>query len=174
MTREVLEVPADYKIASCRRRTPARVEMALVDCSARGPVTTIAWESSAKAGSADIVKELKLKDVTKLHAGYGEIPDLSKSIRLLTSSSPGTVTTSGRPRAPTRLDQRDPRRPHHLRRDLAAFAQASIGQLDVVTFSWQKALGAGPVTAWLLLSPRARRAAGKATRRLWPLRRSSA
>ena len=40
-------------------------------------VTTIAWNLGV-GWVSDVVKELKLKDVTKLHAGYGQIPDLSQ------------------------------------------------------------------------------------------------
>src|SRR3984893_12966355 len=55
------------------------VEMALWSLLGARPVTTIAWESFGEGWVSDIVKELKLKDVTKLHAPYGEIPDLAKA-----------------------------------------------------------------------------------------------
>ena len=79
LTREVLEVPADYKIGIVPASDTGAVEMALWSLLGARPVTTIAWESFGEGWVSDIVKELKLKDVTKLHAGYGEIPDLSKA-----------------------------------------------------------------------------------------------
>src|SRR5258705_170998 len=79
LTREVLEVPAGYKIGIVPASDTGAVEMALWSLLGARPVTTIAWESFGEGWVSDIVKELKLKDVTKLHAGYGEIPDLSQA-----------------------------------------------------------------------------------------------
>src|SRR5438477_10851616 len=79
LTREVLEVPADYRIGIVPASDTGAVEMALWSLLGAKPVTTIAWESFGEGWVGDIVKELKLKDVTKLHAGYGEIPDLSSA-----------------------------------------------------------------------------------------------
>src|ERR687887_430628 len=78
LTREVLEVPADYRIGIVPASDTGAVEMALWSMLGARPVTTLAWESFGEGWVSDIVKELKLKDVTKLHAGYGELPDLSK------------------------------------------------------------------------------------------------
>ena len=79
LTRELLEVPADYLIGIVPASDTGAVEMALWSLLGARPVTTIAWESFGEGWVSDIVKELKLKDVTRLHAGYGEIPDLSRA-----------------------------------------------------------------------------------------------
>src|SRR5260370_4110595 len=79
LTREVLEVPAGYRIGIVPASDTGAVEMALWSLLGARPVTTIAWESFGEGWVSDIVKELKLKDVTKLHACYGEIPDLSQA-----------------------------------------------------------------------------------------------
>src|SRR4030081_3463707 len=79
LTREVLEVPSDYRIGVVPASDTGAVEMALWSMLGARPVTTIAWESFGEGWVNDIVKELKLKDVTKLHAGYGDIPDLGKA-----------------------------------------------------------------------------------------------
>ncbi|MBN8986338.1 MAG: phosphoserine aminotransferase, partial [Rhizobiales bacterium] len=76
LTREVLEVPADYKIGIVPASDTGAVEMALWSLLGARPVTMIAWESFGEGWVADVVKQLKLKDVTKLTAGYGDIPDL--------------------------------------------------------------------------------------------------
>ena len=122
----------------------------------RAPVTTIAWESFGEGWVTDIIKELKLKDVTQLHAGYGEMPDLSKAIPTPTSSSPGTA----RPRAcacPTPTGSSADRKGLTIcDATSAAFAQPlDWKKLDVVTFSWQKALGGEAAHGMLVLSPRA-------------------
>src|SRR5918995_6709465 len=78
LTREVLQIPADYRIGIVPASDTGAVEMALWSLLGARPVTTIAWESFGEGWVSDIVKELKLKDVTKLHAGYGDLPDLAK------------------------------------------------------------------------------------------------
>ena len=92
LTREVLEVPADYRIGIVPASDTGAVEMALWSLLGARPVTTISWESFGEGWTSDIVNQLKLKDVTKLPAGYGDIPDLSqgRSGRPI-SSSPGTA-----------------------------------------------------------------------------------
>src|SRR6266852_9737771 len=77
LTREVLQVPAGYRIGIVPASDTGAIEMAMWSLLGARPVTTMAWESFGEGWVSDIVKELKLKDVTKLHAGYGEIPDLS-------------------------------------------------------------------------------------------------
>ncbi|WP_024578128.1 MULTISPECIES: phosphoserine transaminase [unclassified Afipia] len=156
LTREVLEVPADYKIGIVPASDTGAVEMALWSLLGPRPVTTIAWESFGEGWVSDIVKELKLKDVVKLHAGYGEIPDLSKADRNSDIVFTWNGTTSG-----VRVPNAD-----WIKADReglticdatsAAFAQPlDWPKLDVVTFSWQKALGGEAAHGMLILSPRA-------------------
>src|SRR5476651_2819775 len=156
LTREVLEVPAGYKIGIVPASDTGAVEMALWSLLGARPVTTIAWESFGEGWVSDIVKELKLKDVTKLHAGYGEIPDLSKADPASDIVFTWNGTTSG-----VRVPNAD-----WIKADReglticdatsAAFAQKlDWAKLDVVTFSWQKALGGEAAHGMLILSPRA-------------------
>ncbi len=156
LTREVLEVPAGYRIGIVPASDTGAVEMALWSLLGARPVTTIAWESFGEGWVSDIVKELKLKDVVKLHAPYGELPDLSKA-------DPGSDivftwngTTSG-VRVPN-ADWISASREGLTVCDAtsAAFAQPlDWAKLDVVTFSWQKALGGEAAHGMLVLSPRA-------------------
>src|SRR3984893_16234406 len=76
LTREVLEVPADYRIGIVPASDTGAVEMALWSMLGARPVTMLAWESFGDGWTGDILNQLKLKDVTKLAATYGEIPDL--------------------------------------------------------------------------------------------------
>src|SRR6202022_1687224 len=156
LTREVLEVPAGYRIGIVPASDTGAVEMALWSLLGARPVTTIAWESFGEGWVSDIVKELKLKDVTKLHAGYGEIPDLSKADPASDIIFTWNGTTSG-----VRVPNAD-----WIKADReglticdatsAAFAQQlDWPKLDVVTFSWQKALGGEAGHGMLVLSPRA-------------------
>src|SRR5882672_3962794 len=156
LTREVLEVPADYKIGIVPASDTGAVEMALWSLLGARPVTTIAWESFGEGWVSDIIKELKLKDVTKLHAGYGEIPDLSKADPASDIVFTWNGTTSG-VRVPN-ADWISASREGLTICDAtsAAFAQKlDWAKLDVVTFSWQKALGGEAAHGMLVLSPRA-------------------
>src|SRR5678816_2561849 len=78
LTRELLEVPADYRIAIVPASDTGAVEMALWSLLGARPVTMLAWESFGEGWVTDVAKQLKLKDVTITKAGYGELPDLSK------------------------------------------------------------------------------------------------
>src|SRR6202790_3445459 len=78
LTREILEVPADYRIGIVPASDTGAVEAALWSMLGARPVTMLAWESFGEGWVADVTKELKLKDVTVLKAQYGELPDLSK------------------------------------------------------------------------------------------------
>src|SRR6202166_66488 len=156
LTREVLEVPAGYKIGIVPASDTGAVEMALWSLLGARPVTTIAWESFGEGWVSDIVKELKLKDVTRLHAGYGEIPDLSKADPASDIVFTWNGTTSG-VRVPN-ADWIAATREGLTICDAnsAAFAQPlDWPKLDVVTFSWQKALGGEAAHGMLVLSPRA-------------------
>src|ERR1700692_3614383 len=156
LTREVLEVPAGYRIGIVPASDTGAVEMALWSLLGARPVTTIARESFGEGWGSDIVKELKLKDVTKLHAGYGEIPDLSKADPASDIVFTWNGTTSG-VRVPN-ADWISASREGLTICDAtsAAFAQKlDWAKLDVVTFSWQKALGGEAAHGMLVLSPRA-------------------
>src|SRR5213082_1827823 len=156
LTREVLEVPADFKIGIVPASDTGAVEMALWSLLGARPVTTIAWESFGEGWVSDIVKELKLKDVTTLHAGYGDLPDLSKADPASDIVFTWNGTTSG-VRVPN-ADWISATREGLTICDAtsAAFAKPlDFAKLDVVTFSWQKALGGEAAHGMLILSPRA-------------------
>src|SRR5467141_1891768 len=156
LTRAVLEVPAGHRIGIVPASDTGAVEMALWSLLGAGPVTTIAWESFGEGWVGDIVKELKLQNVTKLHAGYGEIPDLSKADPASDIVFTWNGTTSG-VRVPN-ADWISADREGLTICDAtsAAFAQKlDWAKLDVVTFYWPKALGGEAAHGMLALSPRA-------------------
>ncbi|WP_295845854.1 phosphoserine transaminase [Tardiphaga sp.] len=156
LTREVLQVPAGYRIGIVPASDTGAVEMAMWSLLGQRPVTTIAWESFGEGWVSDIVKELKLKDVTKLSAPYGEIADLSKVDPNSDVVFTWNGTTSG-VRVPN-ADWIAADREGLTICDAtsAAFAQKlDWPKLDVVTFSWQKALGGEAAHGMLVLSPRA-------------------
>jgi phosphoserine aminotransferase len=156
LTREVLEVPADYRIGIVPASDTGAVEMALWSLLGPRPVTLLAWESFGEGWVNDVVKELKLKDVVTLKAGYGALPDLSKVDPASDVVFTWNGTTSGVrvPNADWIADDREGLTICDA--TSAAFAQPlAWAKLDVVTFSWQKALGGEAAHGMLVLSPRA-------------------
>ena len=156
LTREILQVPADYRIGIVPASDTGAMEMAMWSLLGARPVTVLAWESFGEGWVTDIEKQLKLKDVTVLKAGYGELPDLSK-----VSSDTDIVFTWNGTTSGVRVPNAD-----WIKADRkglaicdatsAAFAQPlDFAKLDVITFSWQKALGGEAAHGMLILSPRA-------------------
>jgi phosphoserine aminotransferase len=156
LTREVLQIPADYRIGIVPASDTGAVEMALWSLLGQRPVTVLAWESFGEGWVTDVVKELKLKDVTTFKAGYGELPDLSKVDPQSDIVFTWNGTTSG-----VRVPNADWIAADRTGLTIcdatsAAFAQPlDWAKLDVVTFSWQKALGGEAAHGMLILSPRA-------------------
>ena len=155
LTREVLDVPADYRIGIVPASDTGAVEMALWSLLGARPVTMLAWESFGEGWVTDVQKQLKL-DVTVLKAPYGELPDLAKIDFNSDVVFTWNGTTSG-VRVPNGdWIAADRKGLTICDATSAAFAQnLDFAKLDVVTFSWQKALGGEGAHGMLILSPRA-------------------
>jgi phosphoserine aminotransferase len=156
LTREVLEVPADYRIGIVPASDTGAVEMALWSLLGARPITVLAWESFGEGWVTDIAKQLKLKNVTTLKADYGELPDLSKVDSASDIVFTWNGTTSGVRVANADWIAADRQGLAICDATSAAFAQRlDFSKLDVVTFSWQKVLGGEAAHGMLILSPRA-------------------
>jgi phosphoserine aminotransferase len=156
LTREVLQVPADYRIGIVPASDTGAVEMALWSLLGARPVTMLAWESFGEGWVTDTVKELKLKNVTVLTAGYGELPDLATVDAASDVVFTWNGTTSGVRVPDANWIAADRAGLTICDATSAAFAQPlDWPKLDVVTFSWQKALGSEAAHGMLILSPRA-------------------
>src|SRR5579872_6405173 len=156
LTREILQVPADYRIGIVPASDTGAIEMAFWSLLGPHPVTMLAWESFGEGWVGDIAKELKLKDVTVRRAAYGELPELSGIDPANDIVFTWNGTTSG-----VRVPNADWIAADRTGLSIcdatsAAFAQAlDWRKLDVVTFSWQKALGGEAAHGIIILSPRA-------------------
>jgi len=156
LTREILQVPEDYRIGIVPASDTGAVEMALWSLLGQRAVTMLAWESFGEGWVTDVEKQLKLKDVTVLKAAYGELPDLTKINFDTDVVFTWNGTTSG-VRVPNGdWIAADRKGLTICDATSAAFAQRlDWPKLDVVTFSWQKALGGEAAHGMLILSPRA-------------------
>jgi len=152
----ILEVPEGYKVGIVPASDTGAVEMAMWSMLGAAPVDVLAWESFGAGWATDITKQLNLEDVTVLDAGYGELPDLSKVREDADVVFTWNGTTSGA-RVPNANWISDDRTGLTIcDATSAAFAQAlDWSKLDVVTFSWQKAMGGEGAHGVLILSPRA-------------------
>ncbi len=155
LTREILGVPADYRIGIVPGSDTGAVEMAMWTMLGARPVEMLAWESFGEGWVTDVVKQLKLDAVVK-KAPYGQIVDLSTVDFDADVVFTWNGTTSG-----VRLPNADaiPATRQGLTicdATSAAFAMdLPWDKLDVTTFSWQKVLGGEGAHGMLILSPRA-------------------
>ncbi|MFB2553454.1 phosphoserine transaminase [Ensifer soli] len=156
LTREVLEVPADYRIGIVPASDTGAVEMALWSLLGARGVDMLAWESFGAGWVSDVVKELKLPDVRKFVADYGNLPDLSAVDFDRDVVFTWNGTTSGVRVANADFIPADRAGLTICDATSAAFAQRlDFAKLDVVTFSWQKVLGGEGAHGVIILSPRA-------------------
>ena len=154
-TRTVLQVPDNYLIGIVPASDTGALEMALWSLLGPRPVQLLAFESFGKDWVTDVTKQLKL-DAQVLDAPYGQLPDLSKVRPDADLVFTWNGTTSGVRVPNADFIAADREGVTICDATSACFAQdLDWPKLDVVTFSWQKALGGEAAHGVLILSPRA-------------------
>ena len=155
LTREVLGVPADYRIGIVPGSDTGAVEMAMWTMLGARPVEMLAWESFGEGWVTDVVKQLKL-DATVKKAPYGQIVDLATVNFDADVVFTWNGTTSG-----VRVPNGDAIPANRAGLTICDATSAAFAmdlpwdKLDVTTFSWQKVLGGEGAHGMLILSPRA-------------------
>ncbi len=155
LTRKVLQVPDSHLIGIVPGSDTGAVEMAMWSLLGPRRVQLLAFESFGKDWVTDVVKQLKLP-AEVLEAPYGELPDLSRVDPAADLVFTWNGTTSGVRVPDAGFISADREGLTLCDATSAAFAQdLDWAKLDVVTFSWQKALGGEGAHGVLVLSPRA-------------------
>ncbi len=155
LSSDILDIPAGYKVGIVPASDTGAVEMALWSLLGPKTVDVYAWEAFSSTWLGDIVKQLKV-DNNQYTAEYGQLPDLSQYNKNNDSVFVYNGTTSG-VRVPN-LDWIADDREGLAICDAtsAVFSQAiDFKKLDVITWSWQKALGGEAAHGMIVLSPRA-------------------
>ena len=156
LTRDVLEVPADYRIGIVPASDTGAVEIALWSLLGARPVTMLAWESFGEGWVTDVVSSSSSRTSRSQSAATGNC----RTLRQVDFSNDVVFTWNGTTSG-VRVPDGD-----WIAADReglticdatsACFAQTlDWPKLDVVTFSWQKALGGEAAHGMLILSPRA-------------------
>ena len=154
--KKLLGIPDDYYVGIVPGSDTGAFEMAMWSVLGARGVDVFAWESFSSGWLSDILKQLKLDDVNKYEAGYGEIPDLSKAdpardtVFVWNGTTSGVVVPNGDWIAADRegLTLCDA--------TSAVFAyDMPWDKLDITTWSWQKVLGGEAAHGMIVLSPRA-------------------
>jgi phosphoserine aminotransferase len=155
LTREILGVPADYRIGIVPASDTGAVELAMWSLLGARPVEMLAWESFGEGWVTDVVKQLKLEAKVKI-APYGQIVDFTTVDFDSDVVFTWNGTTSG-----CRLPNGDAIPATRAGLTICDATSAAFAmdlpwdKLDVTTFSWQKVLGGEGAHGMLILSPRA-------------------
>ncbi len=156
LMRGLLGLPDDYHIGIVPASDTGAVEMAMWSLLGERGVDIFAWEAFGKSWLTDAVSQLKLTDLRVFEAEYGQLPDLHQY-----DNSRDCIFTWNGTAAGVRVPDASwisPQREGLVIADStsAVFAmEMPFDRLDVVTFSWQKALGGEGGHGVIILSPRA-------------------
>ncbi|HXV23574.1 MAG TPA: phosphoserine transaminase [Alphaproteobacteria bacterium] len=154
-SRAILGIPEDYRLAIVPGSDTGAVEMALWSLLGPRGVDALVWESFGANWATDL-RQLDELDLRILEAPYGQLPDLRSVdferdlVFVWNGTTSGVRVPDGNWIAPERAGLTI------CDATSAAFAmELPWDRLDVVTWSWQKALGGEGGHGMLALGPRA-------------------
>jgi len=153
-TKRILGIPDDYRVGIVPASDTGAFEMSLWSMLGIRPIDVFYWESFGEGWANDIKKQLKLQNVNYYGAEYGDIPDITKANPENDIVFTWNGTTSG-----VKVPNGDW---ISGKRTGLTFCDATSAvfamdipweKIDVLTFSWQKALGGEGAHGMLVLSP---------------------
>ncbi|GFE49417.1 phosphoserine aminotransferase [Roseobacter cerasinus] len=154
-TREILGIPADYRIGIVPASDTGAFEMAMWSMLGERPAEMVAWESFGAGWVTDVAKQLKIEHTVHT-ADYGKIVDMAALNYDNDVCFTWNGTTSG-----VRMRSGDVIPADRAGLTLCDATSAAFAvdlpwdKLDVTTYSWQKVLGGEAAHGMLILSPRA-------------------
>ncbi|BBK29468.1 phosphoserine aminotransferase [Stella humosa] len=152
----VLRMPADWRLGIVPASDTGAVEMALWSLLGPRGVDVLVWENFGETWEADIIKQLRLTDVRAFRAPYGGLPDLAE-----VDTDRDVILTWNGTSSGVRMPDADWIKADRAGLVICDATSAAYAmdlpweKLDVVTWSWQKALGGEAAHGMLALSPRA-------------------
>ena len=156
LTRTVLEIPASHRIGIVPASDTGAMELAMWSMLGARGVDMLAFESFGLGWVNDVETQLKPTGVRVLAAPYGELPDLAATDPDRDIVFTWNGTTSGVRVPDAEWIAADRKGLTLCDATSGIFAQRlDYERLDVVTFSWQKALGGEAAHGMIVLSPRA-------------------
>ena len=155
-SRRLLGMPEDWRLAIVPASDTGAVEIALWSLLGARGVDVLAWESFGAGWALDVRSHLGIEDVRLLEAEYGAFPDLSSAdpdrdqVFVWNGTTSGVCVPDGEWIA-------DDRRGLAICDATSAVFGVEMPwpKLDVVTWSWQKAIGGEGAHGMLALGPRA-------------------
>ncbi len=154
--RDLLDLPADYRLAIVPASDTGAMEMAMWSLLGARGVDVLGWEAFGRSWIADAAQQLQLDPLNVIEADYGDLPDLAQVNFDHDVIFTWNGTTSG-----VRVPDGDWIPDNRAGLTIADSTSACFAmpmpwaKLDVVTFSFQKALGGEGGHGVIILSPRA-------------------
>ncbi|WP_203413209.1 phosphoserine transaminase [Entomobacter blattae] len=155
-SREVLGIPDGWEIGIVPASDTGAVEMILWSLAGTRPIDILAFESFSSIWATDIIKHLEIKEARVFSADYGQLPEMrdvnwAHDVVFVWNGTTSGVCLPSADVIPIRHDGLA-----ICDATSAAFAMdLPWDRLDVVTWSWQKALGGEAAHGMLALSPKA-------------------
>lgn len=154
--RKTLNIPDDYLVAIVPASDTGAIEMAMWSMLGERGVDVLVWESFSNDWLTDVANQLKIADVRKFVADYGQMPDLTQVDTDRDVVFVWNGTTSGVRLPHTDWIKADRKGLTFCDATSAVYAyEMDWSKCDVTTWSWQKVLGGEAAHGMLVLSPRA-------------------
>lgn len=156
LTREILDIPPDYKIAIIPGSGTGAVECALWNFLGQRPVDVFAWDVFGKLWVTDACEQLPVT-AHSFVADYGSLPELTQHnpahdcIFTWNGTSGGVMI----PNTDWISNTRSGLTICDTTSSMFAIPVDDWSKLDVTCFSWQKSLGGEGAHGMIIVSPRA-------------------
>ena len=155
-SKKILKLPDGYQVGIMTGSNTGALESALWSLLGLKGVDILAWENFGKDWVTDVVNQLKIKDVSSHIADYGKLPDLGKVNFDNDVIFTWNGTTSGVRVPDANWIPGDRKGLTICDATSGIFAmEMDYSKLDVITWSWQKVLGAEAAHGMIAISPRA-------------------